>query len=144
MADYNDEVFELSWDDEIDDGDEQERVLFEPGDYDFKVKEFKRSMTKSTGNNMAELDIEVTDGNKKAVIKDWIVLTNKTVWKIASFFRSIGLKKHGEKIQMKWKESVGKTGRCTLAQEERESKNGNTYLVNTIYSYNDPVEDMEW
>ena len=141
------EVIGLDWDEEIDDGEEFERVLFEPGNYDFTVKKFERARTKESGNNMAVLDLEVTDGKKKTTIKDWLVLTNKSVWKIASYFRSVGLKKHGEKMRMKWKESVGLSGRCTLDQEERESKKGKTYTVNTIQAYLDPdeeTEDIQW
>ncbi len=140
------EVIGLDWEEEIDDGQEFEYVVLEPGDYDFTVKSFERGKTKDTHNNMAILELEVTDGKKKAIVKDWIVLTNKTVWKIASFFRSIGLKKHGEKVKMKWKESIGRSGRCTLAQEERESQKGNTYKTNSVYAYIDPPEeiDVQW
>lgn len=141
------EEFELDWEAEIDDGSEFERVLFEPGDYDFKVVNVEKSKTKETGNNMAVVDIEVTDGKRKAEVRDWIVLTNKTIWKIASFFRSIGLKKHGEKVRMRWNEAVGLTGRCTVEQEERTSNKGNTYMVNRINAYLDPedeVEEIEW
>lgn len=145
----SEEIKELDWEEEIDDGDTEriEPVLFEPGDYDFTVKSFKRSKAKTSGKNMAELELEVTDGVKSTVIKDWIVLTSNTIWKIASFFRSVGLKKHGEKIRMQWKESVGRTGRCSLQQEDRVSNKGNAYKVNTIYSYLDPqdeIEEIEW
>lgn len=138
----------LDWDEEIDDGAEFENIVFPEGDYDFTVKSFKRDKARESGNNMAVLELEVTDGKKKALIKDWIVLTTKTKWKIASFFRSVGLKKHGENIKMKWQESVGTTGRCTLSVEERTSNKGNTYKVNQIESYLDPIddniEDVEW
>lgn len=143
----NEEEFELDWEAEIDDGNEFERVLLEPGDYDFTVKKIERSKTKETGNNMAVVYLEVTDGERKAEIRDWIVLTNKTIWKIASFFRSVGLKKHGEKVKMKWPESVGLSGRCSVEQEERTSNKGNTYKANRIGSYLDPeeeVEDVQW
>lgn len=141
------ELIELDWDEEIDDGDEFENIVFPEGDYDFTVVNFKRDRAKESGNNMAVLDLEVTDGKKKTVIKDWLVLTNKTKWKIASFFRSVGLKKHGENIKMKWKESVGTSGRCTLSVEERVSDKGNAYKVNQIKSYLDQdeeIEDVEW
>lgn len=137
------EVRELDWDEEIDDGTEYENVVFPEGDYDFTVKTFKRDKAKESGNNMAVLELEVTDGKKKAIVKDWIVLTTNMKWKIANFFRSVGLKKHGENIKMKWKESIGTTGRCTLSVDTRTSKNGNDYEVNQIKSYLDPVEDID-
>lgn len=137
------EVRELDWDEEIDDGTEYENVVFPEGDYDFTVKNFKRDRAKESGNNMAVLELEVTDGKKKAIVKDWIVLTTNMKWKIANFFRSVGLKKHGENIKMKWKESIGTTGRCTLSVDTRTSKNGNDYEVNQIKSYLDPVEDID-
>lgn len=143
----SEELIELGFDDEISDGEGNDIVLFEPGNYQFTVKSYERGKTKESGNNMVTVELEVTDGKKKSTIKDWIVLTNKTMWKIASFFRSIGLKKRGENIKMNWKESVGKSGMCTLSQDEKISKAGNSYKVNSIYSYLDPmeeVEDVEW
>lgn len=137
-------VRELAWDEVIDDGEGYpERVVFEPGDYDFTVKSFERGKAKDTGRNMAILDLEVTDGSKKSVVRDWIVLTNKTYWKAANYFRSVGMKKHGEDIKMDWKGSIGKTGRCTLIKEEKISKKGNPYDVNYVYNYNDPIEEVE-
>lgn len=135
----------LDWDSEIGDGDEQpERVVFEPGTYQFKVKKFEREIAKSSGNKMAVLTLEVTDGKKKAEIIDRLVLIKKVEWKIGSFFRSIGLKKHGEKMKMRWSKVEGLTGECELETEERTSKKGNTYSVNTVKKYNDPIEDFEW
>lgn len=141
------EVIGLEWDDEIDDGEEFERVLFEPGDYKFEVLNVEREVTKTTGNNMAALELKVTDGKKSAVVRDWIVLTNKTIWKIASFFRSVGLKKHGEKVKMQWKKALGLTGELSLKTEERTSSKGTTYTVNVVDAYLDPpeeVEDVTW
>ena len=137
----------LGWDDIINDGEKYpERVVLEPGDYDFKVTKFERGISKN-GNNMAELELEIKDGEKTAIVKDWIALTDKTMWKVANFFRSVGLKKHGEKTKMRWKESIGKTGRCTLTKVKLESKNGTPYDANQIHEYLDPIdetEDFEW
>lgn len=139
-----DEVYSLDWEVEIDDGSEFEYVVFEPGDYDFTVKSFERGIAKESGNNMAILELEITDGERKAIVKDWIVLTNKTIWKIASFFRSIGMKKKGKNFTTKWKETVGKTGRCTLTQEDKESQKGKTYKINKIDAYLDPPQEEEF
>ena len=141
------EVVELDWDEEIDDGSQFENVIFDEGNYEFTVINFKRDRSKKNGNNMAVIDIEVTDGEKTNTVRDWFVLTNKNIWKIANFFRSIGLKKHGEKTKMKWKESVGMSGMCTLIVDERVSDKGRPYKVNQIKSYLDPIEDdddFEW
>lgn len=125
----------LEWDDVIDDGS----MLLEPGEYPFTVKSFEKSRSKKDAH-MAVITMEVGSDLKREIV-DRFVLSKNMVWKIASFFRSIGLKKHGEKTKMVWDKVVGKTGMCTVFTEEYEA-DGKKRYSNKIDEYLDP-EDIE-
>ena len=58
-------------------------------------------------------------------------------WKISAFFRSIGLKKHGEKLKMKWNETIGCKGRAHVTKTQG-SKNDGVYF-NNIGRFIDPI-----
>lgn len=149
MADEEKKVYGLGFDDEIDDGQNRqfdEIYVFEPGDYEFTVKNIDRTVN-DDGYNRVIVDLEVTDGEHTSVVKDFITLKSTVIWKIAAYFRSLGMKKHGENIKMDWKGSIGKNGTLTLLKEERVSKKNTKYVINTVRTYLDPidtVEDVEW
>lgn len=135
---------EFDWDDEIQ--EDSQFTLLEPGNYDYKVTDFKRGVSRN-GNKKAELTLEVGDKNHKTIIKDNISLLKTAEWKISEFFRSVGLKKHGEKLKMRWNDVTGLTGRCSVTQREYEKKDGSTGRINDIERYLDPVkevEDVDW
>lgn len=130
----------LDWDSVIDDG--EEFTTLEPGEYDFTVKKFERGRT-TRGAKLAIVTLEVTDGTKRAVVTDRIALQGNTIWKISSYFRSLGMKKHGEKIKMDFEGSVGKSGRCTIFVDEYQNKNGGISQSNKIDQYLDPPDDFD-
>lgn len=143
MPDYL-ENEEFEWDDEIE--VDSQFVLLEPGDYDFTVTKFERGRSKK-GNKKAILTLLVSDGNRKTTIRDDISMLKTAEWKISEFFRSVGLKKHGEKLKMRWNEVTGLTGRCSVSQREYENKNGNMVKTNDIERYLDPIIDddgVDW
>lgn len=130
----------LEWDDFIQ--DDGEFTLLPEGDYDFTVKEFTRG-TSRNGDNMAILKLEVkgADG-ATTMITENIVLLQNTIWKISSFLRSVGLKKHGERVRMRFKESVGLSGRCHVIQDEYIDTHGKKRTNNKIDQYYDLEEDL--
>lgn len=130
----------LGWDDEIDE-DGQEFHLFEPGNYDFEVKKFEKGISKTDGAPMAILTIAITDGTYVNTVTERIPLKQSVKWKIASFFRSVGMKKHGETCKMDWPGSIGKKGRCAVVQETYKKKNGDDGTINRIDKFFDPVTD---
>ena len=131
---YNNEEFD--WDDEIQ--EDSQFTLLEPGDYDFTVTNFERGVSKA-GNKKATLSLDVTDGVRSTKITDDISLLKTAEWKISEFFRSVGLKKHGEKLKMRWNDCVGLSGRCTVSIREYDKKDGSTGKINNIDTYLDPV-----
>lgn len=147
-----DDVKVLDWDDEVEfDGEERSFVTVEEGDYDFEVLKFERghytpsSNAKTPACNQAIITLKIAVEDGDCYIQDKFPLASTMEWKISSFFRSIGLKKHGEKLKMKWQEAVGLKGRAHITKTEGTKKDG--VFFNNVGNYIDPVakgEDDEW
>lgn len=128
----------LDWDDEIDDG--SSFILLDPGDYDFKVLDFKEGYT-DKGIRKGIIDFEVSNGDQKTTVTEHFVLTKKAAWKIAELLRSVGLKKHGENVKASlMKRTPGLKGRCEIFIDEFVGKKGNTVKVNHIGRFYDPTD----
>lgn len=137
----------LSWDDTIE--EDGEFTLLEAGDYNFEVTEFERSFTKTTNAPMAVLTLKVFDENASTTIKERIVLKKSLEWKLSQFFRSIGQKKHGEKLKMDWNKVVGSSGRCEVEIDSYTDQNGKEQKNNRVKRFYDPEkitvpEPEEW
>jgi len=140
---------ELNWDDEI--SQESEFVILPEGDYDFEVTGFERSRSKGSekvpASNMAVLDIRLTNGRESTVVKEYLVLHTKMEWKLSQFFRSIGVKKQGEKVRMNWNAVPGAKGRCKVVVEKYVNDKGETKEINKIskyYDYTAPASTGGW
>lgn len=143
----------FDWDDEVEfDGEERSFVTLEEGDYEFEVTKFERGHytpgagAKTPSCNQANMTLKVETENGEAYIIDRFPLASTMEWKISAFFRSVGLKKHGEKLKMKWQESIGLKGRAHITKTEG---NRDGVYFNNIGYYIDPVaategEDDEW
>lgn len=132
----------FDWDDAItDDGQDQDWVLLPAGEYDFTVDELEKSYypggAKLPPCNCAILTLKIQhpDGTTNKVW-DRLYLVKKVEWKLSSFFRSIGVKQHGESVTMDWDAVVGATGRCKVGVHEY-----NGQKQNDIKAYLDPAEN---
>lgn len=140
MNDAEMQVFD--WDDSIE-NDGKEFVTLEEGNYDFEVTEFERAYYQPGPNsslpacNMAVVTLCVKTPEGNAYIQDKLHLCSKMEWKLSSFFRSIGLKKHGKKLAMKWDKVPGARGKAHITKDEGTKKPG-TFFNNVGY-YIDPV-----
>lgn len=142
----------LSWDGFIT-NDGEGFTLLEPGEYEFVVADFERSRTQKTDMPMAVLTLEVgNEIDERTQITDYLVLQDTLEWKISQFFRSLGLKKHGESVHTDktFEKSVGMSGRCRVVQEEYVNKDGEKRKSNKIKRYLEPerkakqIEDVDW
>ena len=144
----------FDWDDEIEyDGEERSYVVLEEGDYTFEVTKFERGHytpsadAKTPSCNMAIVTLKISTEEGDAYILEKFPLASTMEWRISAFFRSIGLKKHGEKLKMKWNEAIGCKGRAHVTKTKGTQKD-NVYF-NNIGRYIDPVakskgDDDEW
>lgn len=129
-----------------DDGNTVEFQLLPAGEYKFNVQKVNKDFYKAGPNSKIadqtpfvelELIISSDDGSLANYVRTRIFLSSAFEWKISSFFRAIGMKKHGEKVRMNWDGSVGKTGRCTVTVREYTNKHGETKQVNDVASFLD-------
>ena len=137
----------FDWDDEIlDDGEERSFITLEEGDYDFEVIKFEKAFftakpeSKIPDCPQANITLVIHTDDGDAYVKDKFYLVQSTEWRISAFFRSIGLKKHGEKLRMQWGQTIGCIGRCHITKDAGTKEN--TYFNNVKY-YIDPKEEKE-
>lgn len=143
MAD-NVKVFD--WDDEIE--KENEFTLLEPGDYDFTITGFERGhfdgSEKIPSCNMATVSFKVEDpkGNS-SVITDRFYLCEVTEWKLSQLFKSVGLKKTGEKAKMDWNALPGKTGRCKVVRKKNYNNDNEHNEISRLYAKEEKKDEKK-
>ena len=143
----------MDWDDVIQD-DGQEFVVLPEGDYTFTVTGFERGRfpgsAKIPACNKATISISIDNDKGVANARFDLIQYRTLEWKIASFFRCIGQKKHGEKVSMHWNGIVGARGKAHV-KPRTYTKDGEERQVNDVdrfYDYDEsvgfaPVNDPE-
>ena len=126
---------EMDWNDTIlEDG--QELVLLDEGDYNFIVTNFERGRfpggQKIPACNKATITVQVETEKGLSVIKFDLLLYRSVEWRISSFFRCIGQKKHGEKLTMNWNQVIGSKGRAHITQRKYTNQYGEEKTINDI------------
>lgn len=129
------EGYEIGWDDEVEQ-DGGDFVLLDEGEYSFTVTKFERGRfpgsTKIPACNKAVLTLAIdSDQGRTSVIAD-LIMYSSMEWKLSQFLRSVGLKKEGEKVRVKWDQLVGKKGRCMIKHRTYTNKNGEEKQTNDI------------
>lgn len=93
------------------------------GEYNFMVASAEKTFS-SNGNPMIKvrLDLQGADGS----VFDNLVLTDNMMWKLVTFFESIGLKKKGEELKLSISDAVdkcsGMEGRLKVKHETYNGK----------------------
>jgi len=134
MQENNKEML-MDWNDSIE-NDGQEFVLLPDGDYNFTVTNFERGRfpggQKIPACNKATITIQVDSKDGIAVVKFDLLLYRSLEWRISQFFRSIGQKKHGEKLTMDWNKVIGSRGRAKFKQRSYTALNGEERVTNDV------------
>lgn len=132
----------MDWNDTIE-SDGQEFVLLEEGDYNFTVTNFERGRfpggQKVPACNKASVTVQVHTEEGLAVVRFDLLLYRTLEWRIAAFFRCIGMKRQGEKVAMDWNKVVGSRGRAHFKQRSYTTTQGEERTVNDLdkfYDYN--------
>ena len=135
----------LDWDDAIE-TDGNEFVLLPEGDYNFLVTGFERGRfpggPKVPACNKAMITVQVTTAEGIATVKFDLLLYRSLEWRISSFFRCIGQKKHGEKLTMDWNKVVGSIGRAHFKQRTYTNQYGEEKTVNELDRFIDYNQDF--
>lgn len=143
----------MGWDDVLE-NDGQEFVILPEGDYTYTVTGFERGSfpggAKIPACNKATLILTIDNDLGLATARVDLLLYRTVEWKIAAFFRSIGKKKHGEKIVMNWNTVIGSRGKAHFKPREY-TKDGQTRQANDVERFYDydpsvamtPVNDAD-
>ena len=125
----------LGWDSAIED-DGQGFILLPEVDYDFTVTGFERGQhggsAKVPACPKALLTLSVDTPSGVAQVKTSLLLYKTVEWKLSSFFRSIGQKKHGERLVMDWNAVLGSSGRAHIVQREFTGNDGTQKKTNDV------------
>lgn len=130
----------MDWDSAIE-SDGSQFIVLPEGDYAFTVTGFERGRypgsAKIPACNKASLTltVELPDG-QTATCKEDLILYRTLEWKLASFFRSIGQKKVGERVVMDWSKVLGARGRAHFKPRTYVS-NGTEHTTNSVDRYYD-------
>lgn len=135
----------LDWNDSIE-TDGNEFVLLPEGDYNFLVTGFERGRfpggPKVPACNKAMITVQVTTAEGIATVKFDLLLYRSLEWRISSFFRCIGQKKHGEKLTMDWNKVMGSIGRAHFKQRTYTNQYGEEKTVNELDRFIDYNQDF--
>lgn len=135
----------MDWGDSIE-NEGQELITLEEGDYVFKVTNFERGRyigsAKIPPCNKAIITVQVITDKGMAICKFDLVLYRTLEWKLCSFFRSIGQKKHGEKLAMDWNKVLGSVGKAHFKPRSYTNQHGDEKTVNDIDHFIDYDPDF--
>ena len=143
----------MDWDDVLE-SDGAEFVVLPEGDYTFTITNFERGRfpgsAKIPACNKATISINIDNDIGVATARFDLILYRTLEWKIASFFRCIGQKKHGEKLVMNWNGIIGARGRAHIKPRTYQKGNEDRQVndVERFYDYDEsvgfaPVNDPE-
>lgn len=149
MANYNatDEFEELGYEGTIED-EGSGFVLLPEGDYDFTVSKITRGRhqgsEKMPACNCVTVELTVWGQEDRTTVTERLFLVKKFEWKLSQFFLSIGLKKHGEPLNMRWN-IEGMRGKCRVYVDKFQKKDGGEGQSNKIkkfYAYDENVTTL--
>ena len=131
----------MDWNDSIE-NDGMEFITLDEGDYNFTVTGFERGRfpgsAKIPACNKAAITATVDAGNgSTATVKFDLILYRSLEWRISSFFRCIGQKKHGERLVMDWNRVVGSRGRAHFKPRTYTDRDGNERQANDVDRFYD-------
>ena len=122
-------------------------VLLPEGDYEFTVNKVIRTRHEASQNlpecNEVDVELAVWGASDKAIITERFFLIRKLEWKLSQFFLCIGLKKHGEPLNMRWN-IEGMKGKCKVIVEKYQKRDGNgegqSNRIKKFYAYDEDVK----
>lgn len=92
--------------------------LMKDGDYNAVVEQSDAKVSPNSGNKLIELSLSVYDeSGKKHFVKDFLVFTDKMMWKPIHFFESAGLKEEYEQKKLSHHIIEGKNVRVRISTQ---------------------------
>lgn len=117
--------------------------LLDEGVYPFTVKSLERSYNNGTRNipacPMAKLMLRVGSGAESSDVSMKLYLDDSQEWKLCQFFLAIGMRKHGEELEMDWDNVVGKSGWVEI-EHYHYTDDGEEKTINSAGRFLDPAD----
>lgn len=145
MEQFGAEFEELNFEDTI----EEESggfALLPDGDYEYTVSKVTRGRydgsDKMPACNSVTVEMTVWGADDKTTVTERFFLVKKFEWKLSQFFLSLGLKKHGEPLRMRWN-IEGMRGKCKLyvdTYRKQDGSEGKSNKVKKFYAYDEQVK----
>ena len=140
MENYENKDKCMGWNDAIE-NDGQEFLILEEVDYIFTVTGFERGRfpggPKVPACNKAALTLQVKTDEGIATIRTDLLLYRSLEWRLSAFFRCIGQKKHGERLEMDWSRVIGSRGRAHFKPRTYTDRDGNERQANDVDRFYD-------
>lgn len=121
-------------------------TLLPEGDYDFTVSKITRGRYEGSDKmpacNSVTVELTVWGAQDKATISERFFLVKKFEWKLSQFFLSIGVKKHGEPLMMRWN-IEGMRGKCKVYidhYKKNDGSDGQSNKIKKFYAYDEQVQ----
>lgn len=121
-------------------------TLLPEGDYDFTVSKVTRTRYEGSDKmpacNSVTVELTVWGPQDKATISERFFLVKKFEWKLSQFFLSIGVKKHGEPLVMRWN-IEGSRGKCKVyidKYKKNDGSDGQSNKIKKFYAYDEQVQ----
>jgi len=129
----------IDWDGSIDNDGEPLELLPDGDEVTLVVKEVERGHSKDGTKPQVRIRFLAVsvNGHGQTSVTDYIQMTRKSEWKLSEFFRSLGLRKHGERMRLRW-DLEGMTARATVTVDSFTGRDGDTRMSNKIKKYLDP------
>lgn len=147
MSDY-DQNAAISFDGEIIYNESERDTKIEPGEYLFKILQYKRENVQATGkmpnhvNVKFQLELENADGIAGRVW-DNMRMYMKWAWKLARIAKSIGhTAVDSNQIRIDWSRFEGAEGRLKLTHKTWKKQDGTETLQNE-YEYLPPADTTD-
>ena len=123
-------------------------TLLPEGDYDFTVSKITRGRYEGSDKmppcNSVTVDLTVWGPQDKATVTERFFLVKKFEWKLSQFFLSIGVKKHGEPLMMRWN-IEGLRGKCKVyidRYKKQDGSDGQSNKIKKFYAYDENVQTV--
>lgn len=134
------------------DGQLNEFKLLPAGDYKFTVEKCNKGFYEKRnpdsklkdGTPQVEVEMIATDGKGHSnYVRTKLFLCSSCEWRLSQFFRSLGMKKHGEQLRMDWDGAIGKSGMCRLSQRSYINKDGEEKFSNDVEAFLEPTAPVK-
>lgn len=138
----DDEV--IDYDGEVANDGDAFTTLPEGDEVTFTITEIEKARNKDGTKPQVTVKLSCVsvNGHGRTGVKDYITMTRKSEWKLCEFFTALGLRKHGEKLALRW-DIIGLTGRATVTVDSFTGKQGDVMKSNKIKHYLEPVAGSE-